>query len=237
MALKKNEESLLKSIVSGARALSRFVKDPAVIRAEFAESIAELEQSAQVVLRMVFIEDELDVIVEDRSQDKVNSFFNTTGEKLLLRAQLNTVPIDVLVCHKGKNILLSNDQISDALAELSVLVRAMPLSIASAGKASWSLVAGENPTLAAESSDQENAEPEPDQETDPVVAHSHKAVDVNESVAPLNQVKHVTSALPEEISDEQAIPYEQDQTVEQGIPAQTQDVSLSHNEQRFNAIQ
>lgn len=164
MALKKSDEALLRSLTNGAKALSEFVRDADTIRAKFADQIAELEQEAQVVLRFDFVNDELVVTAEDRSQDKVATSFNTTGEKLLLRAQLNGVPVDVMVFRQGKKdpeptLKLSNDQVANALAELAVLVRSMPVSMVDTGNAKWSLVPGELPAMvAAEKSDDNNAD-------------------------------------------------------------------------------
>lgn len=150
MALKKNEEALFRSLSQGAKALAKFVKDADAIQAEFKEQIQELEKEAQVVLRFQFVGEELQVIIEDRSQDKVNTSFNTTNEKLLLRAQLNGVPIDVLLFKKTKKdavptLNLSNEQVANALLELSELVRHMPVSMVSAGNAKWGLNLGDAP--------------------------------------------------------------------------------------------
>ena len=194
MALKRNEEALLRALTNGAKVVSKFVKDVDLIRAEFADQIRELEQEAQIVLRFHFVGDELQIVVEDRSQDKVSTSFNTTNEKLLLRAQLNGVPIDVMLYRKGKKdpeptLNVSNEQVANALAELSALVAAMPVSMVEAGNAKWSLVPGEAPNAgqADKNDDAGSEEDDPLQVTEDDIAAASGEAKEPETQAPVAQ--------------------------------------------------
>lgn len=149
MAIKKSDEQILNLLKKQALRLSHYEKDASVIRETMEDDIREFEESTQVVLRFEFVDDVLQVIVEDRSKDAVTTSFNSTDEKLLLRAQLNNVPIDVMIFRKGKNdsepplLSLRNAEVAAALLELSELVRRLPTQMVAMGNAKWSLVPGE----------------------------------------------------------------------------------------------
>lgn len=150
MGLKKTEEQTLNLLINQAKRLSRFIKDAEELRQDMLEDIQAFEHETQVVLHFEFVNGELSVTTQDRSQDSVKTFLNSTKEKLFLRASLNGVPIDVLIFKKGDSddepsLALSNKQIASALQELSALVLSLPMAATSVGTEKWSLVPGEYP--------------------------------------------------------------------------------------------
>lgn len=150
MALKKMEEQTLNLLINQAKRLSRFIKDASELRQDMLDDIQVFERETQVVLHFEFVNDELLVTVQDRSQDSVKTFLNSTKEKLFLRASLNNVPIDVLIYRKSDgevepSLALSNKQIASALLELSMLVKSLPMEATEVGTEKWSLIPGEYP--------------------------------------------------------------------------------------------
>lgn len=207
MALKKHEEQLLKVLTNQAVRLSRFIPDPAAIREEMKDDILELEQSAQIILRFEFVDEQLNVIVEDRSQDSVRTFWNTNGEKLFLRAQLNNVPIDVMLFRKAKNdgepiLSLNNAAVAEALSELAMLVKSMRMSMVAAGNAKWSLVAGEAPSLQHESKSNDAKQEDGEPGDDIPVAQSTEAVDETTLSHAIPNAEEISLTLSNDVASE-----------------------------------
>ena len=158
MASKKQVDILLSNILSTATIIHDAVsEDVTVINEKIKQLLEDFTAETGMTASVVKAADgTLDVRVVDLSKYYVRTRYNTDKSMLSLKAKLSEVPIDVKVA-KGDDVF-TNQQVADALAELSTIVAAMPVEMVAHGHDDWKRKPGDYPKTFDSMSDLEIAE-------------------------------------------------------------------------------
>tara|TARA_R110001583_G_scaffold52147_9_gene162221 strand:- start:1122 stop:1742 length:621 start_codon:yes stop_codon:yes gene_type:complete len=137
MALKKNEQLLLDSILQTAKIVKGMVgNDINLINEKLADMLTGFYNESKKKLILSIGEDgEISTRIADYKSDFVRTRYNTEATMLSLRAKINAVPIDIKVVKD--DVTLSNKEVADALLELSQIVAGMPLEMSMHGHDDW----------------------------------------------------------------------------------------------------
>ena len=145
MALKKNEQILLDSILQTANIVKGMVgNDINMINEKLADMLTGFYNESNKKLILSISEDgEISSRVADYKSDFVRTRSTPDNTMLSLRGKINGVPIEIKVFKDG--VALSNKEVAEALMELSLIVSAMPVEMSVHGQDDWPREAGGMP--------------------------------------------------------------------------------------------
>lgn len=147
MALKKNEQLLLDSILQTANIVKGMAgNDINMINEKLAEMLNSFyDESKKKLILSITQEGEISARVADYKSDFVRTRSNPDDTMLSLRGKINGVPIDVKVVKD--DVSLSNKEVAEALMELSQIVSGMPVEMSLHGQDDWPRDAGGMPKM------------------------------------------------------------------------------------------
>jgi hypothetical protein len=137
MALKKNEQLLIDSILQTAKIVQGIVgNDISMINEKLEEMLAGFYQETQKKLILSVDDDgKVSYRVADYKSDFVRTRTNTEKTLLSLKGKINSVPIDVKVAKD--DVEFTNAEVAEALKELASIVAKMPEEMTLRGHADW----------------------------------------------------------------------------------------------------
>ena len=161
MALKKNEQLLLDSILQTADIIKGMVgNDINMINEKLAEMLKGFyDESQKKLILSIDEQGAISARVADYKSDFVRTRYNTDSSMLSLKGKINGVPIDVKVVKD--DVSFTNKEVAESLAELAGIVAKMPVEMSAHGHDDWPREAGSMPKkLSSSSSEEFNASDE-----------------------------------------------------------------------------
>jgi len=137
MALKKNEQLLLDSILQTANIVKGLVGNDIDKISEHIVTMLNgfYEESKKRVILEISEDGEITAKIADFKSDFVRTRFNTDQSMLSLKGKINGVPIDVKVVKD--DVSFSNKEVAASLMELSLIVAGMPVVMRDHGQDDW----------------------------------------------------------------------------------------------------
>jgi len=142
MALKKQEQLLLDSILQTANIVKKLVgNDLEKINENVAEMLAKFHDESKLKVILEISEDGvITAKIADYKSDFVRTRSTPDEAMLSLRAKINALPIEIKIFKDG--VSFANKDVAEALTELSLIVSSMPVEMVTHGQDDWPREAG-----------------------------------------------------------------------------------------------